>query len=88
MNHLPSMIWIGLGVIAVVMLLFYIKSGRPFRTFAFSAATGIGTLALLQAFSPLFGGLLSLTPFSISVSALLGLPGVIGMLFLKLMMGI
>lgn len=60
----------------LVLLLFYIRQKKRIRTFLTGAVTGLSALTLLH----FFGGYIGYTPtmclFNITVSVILGIPGV------------
>lgn len=81
-----NLLWALLAAIVclfVVSLILRASGVRGFFQSAFGGLCGLGAVSL----SSMFGAVL-LTPnlFTVSVSVLLGLPGVIGMLFLRLIL--
>ncbi|MEQ2399352.1 pro-sigmaK processing inhibitor BofA family protein [Merdimmobilis hominis] len=66
------------------MLSLYLKSGRFWRCLFFSAGTGIAGLLAVMAIGAFTTPLLGMSPFSLAVSTVFGLPGVVGLLMLNL----
>ena len=72
-------------VLALVLLWLYFKTGRPFRCVLFTLGSGLlalGIVWVIGRFTPLTVGL---TPLTALVSAVLGVPGVVGMLVFGLL---
>lgn len=80
-------IWFYSGVFGIflVLLCFYRRTGRPVKCTLFTVISGVGTLFLLRLLGDVLLVPLAITPFSLSVSAVLGIPGVIGMLIFQLL---
>lgn len=79
-----SGIYLGLAAIAVVLFVMYVRSGRLFRSMLFTGLTGMCALGILRLVSQWIAIPLAITPFSIAVSAIMGVPGVAGMLIMQL----
>lgn len=79
--------WLAAGVLLIGIVLFvvYTRMGKLIRCVLFTAVTGPCSLLLLWLLGKAFATGLSLTPFSLLVSAVLGIPGVLGMLLLQLL---
>ncbi len=71
--------------VVVCMLSAFMRSGRFFSSLFFSALSGLGGLFLTYGIGLYTIPLLVISPLTIAVSVFLGLPGVIGMLCLKLL---
>ena len=78
-----------LVITAVLMALFlmsvYRSTGRPIRTAAKSMGLGAASLVLVHLTTSLTGLTLGLNFFTVGCSLLLGLPGVIAMLVLRVL---
>lgn len=82
---MPVALLSGASLIALMVLIALARSGHFIRSLLYSALTG--NLALIGAgWLGAFSGnlLLSVNPFTIGVSSLLGVPGVLAMAVLKL----
>ena len=73
-------------MLAVGILLFvvYSRMGRLLRCMLFTATTGLASMGLVWLLGKAFVIGVSVTPFSLLTAALLGLPGVLGMLLMQL----
>jgi inhibitor of the pro-sigma K processing machinery len=79
-----SGIYLGILIIALVLLIYYYKSGRLLKCVLFTAFTGLLAFGAVYLASRFTGLPITLTPFSMAVSGMLGIPGVIAMLALNL----
>lgn len=75
--------YILLGVCALPALIL-IRSGRFLRTLIFTALTGIGALAAVCWLGAYTGVLLTFNPFTAGVAGLMGVPGVLALLLLRI----
>jgi len=78
--------WFGLAlfVVGVVLFVCYSRTGKMLRCILFTAISGpaaLGALWLLSSFGQIG---VAITPFSLLTSAVLGIPGVVGMLLFML----
>lgn len=73
-----------LFAIGVVLLILYTRTGKMIRCILFTAATGLLALAAVWLAGRFFTVGLAVTPYSLLASAVLGIPGVLGMLLLGL----
>jgi len=73
-----------LFTIGVVLFLGYFRTGKPLRCMLFTALTGSGAMGAVLLAGNFFAIGLAPTPFSLLVSVILGIPGVVGMLLLRL----
>ena len=78
--------WFGVSLFVIGVLLFicYSRTGKMLRCIAFTAISGpaaLGALWLLSSFAQVG---VAFTPFSLLTSAILGIPGVVGMLLFML----
>lgn len=77
---------------AAILLLFTIilfwRSGHFWRTLTFSALTGNAALATVVYMGAFTGPMLALNPFTVTFSALLGIPGVVTLLICRLLLGL
>jgi len=80
-------VWFGAGLFAVGVLLFvcYSRTGKMLRCILFTASTGLLALGVLWLLGNFIEIGVRVTPFSLLASAVLGVPGVLGMLFLLLL---
>ena len=76
--------WFGLVLFAIGVLLFicYSRTGKMLRCILFTAASGLASLSLLWMMGNFVEIGVAVTPFSLLTSAILGIPGVVGMLLL------
>lgn len=72
-------------VIGVILFYCYTKTGSLLRCALFTAVTGNLALGALWALSKLIVIPLAATPFTVLISTLLGVPGVLTMLVLHLL---
>ena len=78
-------IMLGLFVLAILIVLgFALKTKKFFKTLALSCALGIGSLFIMYILSSISGFKLEITPFTLGVSGIFGLPGVICMAVTKM----
>ena len=76
----------GLLVIGVGLFCCYARIGKLLRCILFTSVTGLAALFILSLAGGAGGAaLLSMTPLSAAVSALLGMPGVLAMLVINLL---
>ena len=74
------------GVLFVVLsLIILFRSGRFWKSLAFTALTGNGALLGVGYLAAFTGTMLAVNWFTIAVATISGIPGVIGMLLLKLL---
>ena len=78
--------WFGIAlfIIGVVLFVCYSRTGKMLRCMLFTASTGLGALGILWALGKFFTIAVTVTPFSLLTAAILGIPGVVGMLLLFL----
>lgn len=76
---------LGLGGLALFSLVLMQRSGHFFKTFLFTALTGIGALLAVCWFGAFTGVLIAVNPFTLAVSGTMGIPGVLVMLALRLL---
>lgn len=79
--------WILAAAGVVIVAAAAARARHPFRALTLSALCGAALLAALQALQPYTGFALSLNRVTGYVCAVLGAPGVIGLLFLTLLLG-
>ena len=77
--------YIGAFVIGAVLFYIYAKIGKLVRCIFFTAVTGAAALGLLWLTGKVFVIKLTLTPLSLLISVLLGIPGVLFMLVTHLL---
>lgn len=78
--------WMYLGVLAAGIFLFYLytRSGSLLKCLLFTAFSGVGSLGVVWLLGFFLNLPLTLTPLSLLVSGVLGIPGVVGMLLISL----
>lgn len=74
-----------LALFCALPLAILIRSGGFFRTLVFTVLTGLGALAAVCWLGAYTGVLLTFNPFTAGISCLLGVPGVLGMLILRVL---
>jgi len=80
-----AVIWIAIILAGLILFYFYARTGRFFRCVCTGAAGGLCALGILWSLGHFFDIALAVTPLTLAVSAILGVPGVIGMLVLPLL---
>lgn len=80
-----SVIYLALALCAITLLVIYVRIGRLFRATVFTLVTGFVALAAVLLAADFTSLDISLTPLSIIISGLLGVPGVLGMLIFNLL---
>lgn len=68
---------ISLIILAVIMIVYYSKCKRKFAKILFGVLSGVAVLYPVQIMISALGGDLYVNLFTISVSAVLGIPGVV-----------
>jgi hypothetical protein len=76
--------WIILFALGLLLFLFYRRMARFLRCVFFTAFSGVGALGLLWLLGLAIPVPVTITPFSLAVSGILGIPGVVTMLILHL----
>lgn len=76
--------YIGLIAIFVLLLACYAKAGNVLKPVLFTALTGFGALGLLWLIGLFLPLPVTVTPLSLSVSGVLGIPGVVFLLLFHL----
>ena len=71
-----------LFVLGAALFVLYSRTGKMLRCILFTAATGLGALGVVWALDSVIEVGLAVTPFTLLSSAILGIPGVLGMLVL------
>ena len=81
-------IMIGCTVFSILVVLFFaLRTRKFFKTLLTSALLGITTLLILHFTSNLTGFKLEITPYTLSASSFLGLPGVVAIVLCKMIFG-
>ncbi len=75
-----------LGISALVMLIHYLRSEKPFKTAFKGMASGGISLALLHFFGGSVGLALPLDLFTVFISLVLGIPGTAAMAIIELLL--
>lgn len=73
------------GVVAIIMLIYYIKRKRRFLSAFFGAFSGLAVLFAMNRFGGQFGADLPLNTFNVCGSMVLGIPFVALMIIIKLL---
>lgn len=84
-----SMYWYiaaGLAILFILIALF--RSGRFLRCLLFSVVTGNAALLIISYLGAFTGVTLSLNLFTVGTASILGIPGVLGMLVIRLLLSI
>lgn len=71
-------------IYAAVFLGLCVKSGKFLKTLLLFSASGIAAMVLVGVLSPVTGVRIPFNPWTVGTSAALGIPGVIGLLFMNL----
>lgn len=79
-----SAIYLALLLAGIVLLVIYSRMGKLFKCVFFTMSTGFISLGALLLLSKFTGLAISVTPLSILISGLLGVPGVISILIFNL----
>ncbi len=74
-----------LAAIGIGLLVIYFRIGRLLRCMLFTAASGLAAMGFLWLLGKAIPIGLAATPFSLLTSAVLGVPGVVTMLILRLL---
>ena len=77
-------IWGLLLAISILLVVFYIRFGGVLKSILFTASGGTGLLGVLWLLSKFIAVPVAITPLSIAISAVLGIPGVITILIINL----
>ena len=80
-------LWIIGSTIALLVLIGACLTRRPIRALCSSALEGICALAAVNVFSIFSGVTLGVTTFSVTVSGVLGIPGVAALLVMQVLCG-
>jgi len=75
---------VALFIVGFILLLGYFRTGKPLRCIFFTALTGCGAMGAVLFAGNFFALGLALTPLTLLVSVILGVPGVVAMLLLRL----
>lgn len=79
-----SAIYLTLLLSGITLLVIYSRSGKLLKCVLFTMATGFVALGIVWLISRFTNLNIALTPLSVLISGLLGVPGVLGMLILNL----
>ena len=83
-----SFLW-GIGAcVGIYIFIILLRSGHFLRTLCFSAITGNAALFGIGWLGAFTGVLLSVNLFTVAVATILGIPGVLAMLILKLLFAV
>lgn len=72
-----------LGISAFVILIFAIKSKKPFKTLLLNAISGIAVLGIIDLSSKLTGVYIPINEYTVLGGSVYGLPAVCGFLLLR-----
>ena len=81
---METMMYASLLVIGAVLFYIYAKTGKMIRCIFFSGTTGLIALGVVWLLGRLMDFTIEFTPFTITLSALLGIPGVVSILVFRL----
>lgn len=73
-----------LSVYCIMLFVFCLKSGKLLKTLLLSALSGIVTLAAVNILSRYSGVYIAVNAWTVGASSLFGLPGVIGLLTVRM----
>ena len=79
------LIWLAVILGGILLFYFYARTGRFFRCAFTGAITGLSALAALWIAGHFLYIAVSVTPLTVAISVILGVPGVIGMLVLPVL---
>lgn len=79
-----SAVYLALLLIGITLLVIYSRSARLLKCVLFTMATGLAALGAVLMIGRFTSLAIALTPLSILISGLLGIPGVVCMLILNL----
>lgn len=82
--QIPPGIILALAALAIVLFICYARTGKLWRCIFFSAFSGAGALGAVWLLGHFIAVSLALTPLTVLISLLLGLPGVLSMLLFGL----
>ncbi len=86
---MEQIIWLGVIVgVAIVIFITYLGVRHSKKVFVCNSLFGAVTLCLINVISGVTGFSLGYSALSILTSIMLGIPGVVGMLFLRLTWGV
>ena len=68
----------------IILAVFAKKSGSFFRTLLLSALSGVATMAMINVLTRFTGVTLPVNMYTVLSSAVLGIPGVLGLLVVRL----
>lgn len=74
------------AVVAVVVLIAFVRSGAFLKNLLFSSVSGLFGLGVTYAVGLFTGPLVVISPLSVAFGVLLGLPGVISLLIINLVL--
>lgn len=82
-----SIYWyLAAGLVALFILIALVRSGRFLRCFLFSIITGNAALFVISYLGAFTGITLTFNLFTVGTASLLGIPGVLAMLLIRLLL--
>lgn len=75
--------WLMCAVVVLTMLIYYSRRDRKILSFIFGSFTGMAALFILNRYGGAIGAEIPLNIFNVGGSAVLGVPFVAGLVFLK-----
>lgn len=81
---IPSFFYLGVLVVGIILLIIYHKAGKLLKCIFFTAFTGLGSLGIVWLVGRFVEIPITVTPLSLLISGVLGIPGVVGMLIFQL----
>lgn len=73
-----------LVIYACILLYFCFKSGKPFKTLLLSSLSGLAVMVIINLLSRFTGVDLAVNAWTVSGSMTFGIPGVLGLLILRM----
>ena len=88
MNYISYIVITYAALSTLIVLFFALRTKKFLKTLLTSAIMGISTLLILYFTSSLTGFMVQLTPLTIGVSGVFGLPGIVSIVLCKLILGV
>lgn len=85
MMNTAAYLYIALALTAITLLVLYFRTGHLLRCIFFTMTSGFLALGIVWLLAKFTDIALAVTPFTVTVSAILGIPGVISMLIFHLL---
>ena len=72
-----------LSLFELVVMIFAVKAGKPFKTVIINALAGLAAMAVINLTKNFTGVFVPLNPISVTLSGIMGIPGVIGLIIIR-----